>query len=77
MGAERRRRLPAPDLLPAVPPGLLALAAGHAAAQTVLQQWQQCGGMGGSCQQYGACNDAPFPGTECAAGNACTRHSQW
>jgi hypothetical protein len=38
--------------------------------------WAQCGGSSGNCNQYGACADAPFPGTSCASGS-CVRINEW
>jgi hypothetical protein len=38
--------------------------------------WDQCGGMGGSCEAFG-CVDAPFAGASCPASAGCVRLSEW
>jgi hypothetical protein len=41
-------------------------------AQTMLNLYDQCGGMGFNCAAY-ACVDAQFPGVSCPPGTTCQR----
>jgi hypothetical protein len=51
--------------------------AGTAATAAQLVLWDQCGGVGGSCQGLGACVDGPYPGKACPPGASCQRQSEW
>jgi hypothetical protein len=43
-----------------------------------LENYQQCGGMGGACEDAGnTCVDAPFPGKRCPADATCVRNTAY
>lgn len=57
---------------------LLLLGAARAAAaqdcDTELKNWDQCGGLSGSCATPGCNRDGPWPGTCCPEGSKCVRN---
>jgi hypothetical protein len=42
-----------------------------------LENYQQCGGMGGACQDVGTCIDAVFPGKRCQPTATCVRNTAY
>ena len=44
---------------------------------STIDLWQQCGGKGGDCAKYNACEDAPWPMTTCGPGAMAVRHNEW
>jgi hypothetical protein len=42
-----------------------------------LHEYQQCGGAGGACAEFGACEDLPFPQEVCEGWLHCQRQSMY
>jgi hypothetical protein len=43
------------------------------AGEFTLKEWSQCGGRGGECNKYAACEDSAFSGYTCAGSKECVR----
>jgi hypothetical protein len=50
---------------------------GPGGSQFTLNWWDQCGGMGGNCNNYGACADNAYASYACPSGTSCQRQNQW
>ena len=44
---------------------------------TPVSPYSQCGGMGGSCETLGGCQNGPLAGLCCSAGFQCTEINKW
>lgn len=53
----------------------LFAAAGLYANGQALPDYQQCGGLGGTCSQTNSCVDAQWEGSSCQSGSTCTRNT--
>jgi len=44
---------------------------------TPVSPYDQCGGMGGNCENLGGCQNAPLPGLCCSEGFQCAEINKW